>query len=128
MSIENMKDGGTAKLEAVSYLNKNTLDTKQLQPEDAMRLNEKPNDGGPAFPRSAAYSPDCGTLAGAEGMSLLDYFAGQAMAGMLANESITNGLDAITDSDGEDVPWVIAMDAYDQAEEMLHERERRMKK
>lgn len=120
MSIENMKDGGTAKLEAVSYLNKNTLDTKQLQPEDAMRLNEKPNDGGPAFP--ALWSADN------NGMSLLDYFAGQAMAGMLANESITNGLDAITDSEGEDVPWVIAMDAYDQAEEMLHEREMRMKK
>ena len=127
-----MKDGGTAKLEAVSYLNKNTLDTKQLQPEDAMRLNEKPNDGGPAFPRPYADDqhtpPDAEYKQAQPGMSLLDYFAGQAMAGMLANESITNGLDAITDSEGEDVPWVIAMDAYDQAEEMLHERERRMKK
>lgn len=47
-------------------------------------------DGGPAFPQAliqndagvnvpAAYAPD------ASGMSLRDYFAGQALAGLLAN-------------------------------------------
>lgn len=90
------------------------------------------NDGGPAFPRSYADDqhtpPDAEYKQAQPGMSLLDYFAGQAMAGMLANESITNGLNAIADSEDEDVPQMIAIDAYEQAEAMLTERERRMKK
>ena len=36
------------------------------------------NTGGPAFPQAEDY-PGC------EGMSLRDHYAGQAMAGMLAN-------------------------------------------
>jgi len=128
MSIENMKDGGTAKLEAVSYSNKNTLDTKQLQPEDAMRLNEKPNDGGPAFPRSAAFSPECGTLAGTDGMSLLDWFAGQVAGAIHSSSRRMVEYDLVRDRTVPSVEHMIAIDAYDQAEEMLFERERRMKK
>ena len=40
------------------------------------------NDGGPAYPVS--FGPD-GTPGYADGMSLRDYFAGQALAGMVSN-------------------------------------------
>ena len=40
------------------------------------------NDGGPAFPLPLGSE----TTQGSEGMSLLDYFAGHALAGMCANE------------------------------------------
>jgi len=40
------------------------------------------NDGGPAFPLPLGSQ----TTQGNEGMSLRDYFAGQALAGMCANE------------------------------------------
>ena len=45
-------------------------------------MSEEPNDGGPAFP---AMTPGgyC-----TPGMSLRDWFAGQALAGMLANEHL----------------------------------------
>ena len=62
---------------------------------------DKPNDGGPAFP--------VGLL---PGMSLRDYFAGQAMAGQLA------------DPDGEIDPKLIAKWSYAYANAMLAEREK----
>ena len=61
----------------------------------------KPNDGGPAFP--------VGLL---PGMSLRDYFAGQAMGGQLA------------DPDGEIDPKLIARWSYAYADAMLAEREK----
>ena len=62
---------------------------------------DKPNDSGPAFP--------VGLL---PGMSLRDYFAGQAMAGQLA------------DPDGEIDPKLIARWSYAYADAMLAEREK----
>ena len=62
---------------------------------------DKPNDGGPAFP--------VGLL---PGMSLRDYFAGQAMGGQLA------------DPDGEIDPKLIARWSYAYADAMLAEREK----
>lgn len=127
-----MKDGGTAKLEAVSYLNKNTLDTKQLQPEDAMRLNEKPNDGGPAFPRPYADDqhtpPDAEYKQAQPGMSLLDLFAGQVIGAIHSSSRRMAEYYIERERTGLSVEHIIAIDAYYQAEEMLHERERRMKK
>lgn len=41
-------------------------------------------DGGPAFPSGVAVSPMGDVDYGDPGMSLLDYFAGQALAGILA--------------------------------------------
>ena len=41
----------------------------------------QPNDGGPAFPRAGS---DC--VKAQEGMSLRDWFAGQALAGMGASD------------------------------------------
>ena len=49
-----------------------------------------------------------------EGMSLRDYFAGQALAGMLANRNVGG------DVKGEE----IAMNAYRAADHMLAEREK----
>lgn len=40
------------------------------------------NDGGPAFPVQSIYSEDHGT--NSRGMTLRDYFAGQALAGICA--------------------------------------------
>lgn len=42
------------------------------------------NDGGRAFPVCVADSPTHGVVYGIDGMSLRDYFAGQAIAGALA--------------------------------------------
>ena len=64
---------------------------------------DKLNDSGPAFP-----CPEYGDT----GMSLRDYFAGQAMAGQLA------------DPDGEIDPKLIARWSYAYADAMLAEREK----
>lgn len=50
-----------------------------------------PNDGGPAFPapmwtRQADGQPMCPQEFGLGGMTLRDYFAGQALAGLLASQ------------------------------------------
>lgn len=52
-------------------------------------------DGGPAFPRPASEDATYGTLADGnsvvreqDGMTLRDYFAGQALTGLLAERSI----------------------------------------
>jgi hypothetical protein len=42
------------------------------------------NDGGPAFPRPVSHSDEGGTHFGFTGMTLRDYFAGQALAGICA--------------------------------------------
>ena len=49
---------------------------------DAAATPEQPTtDGGPAFPRTAAY-----THTAQKGMSLRDWFAGQALVGMQVND------------------------------------------
>lgn len=52
-------------------------------------MSEQRNDGGPAFPapmsQQTASNQDCAPYQG--GMSLRDWFAGQALAGLLANSS-----------------------------------------
>lgn len=42
------------------------------------------NDGGPAFPEAIAIGPSGDIYPGMGGMALRDWFAGQALAGMLA--------------------------------------------
>jgi hypothetical protein len=73
------------------------------------------NDGGHAFPIADAYDADGRLIAyGNAGMTLRDWFAGQVLAGMLANpEVMLNGFD------------VVARRAYNTADVMLDERERR---
>lgn len=67
----------------------------------------KKSDGGPAFPQSGE------TFIGQEGMTLRDWFAGQALAGLLSPEAYT--------SQG----WTIAVarDAYEIADAMIAARE-----
>lgn len=66
---------------------------------------DQTNDGGPAFP---------GETWGSKGMSLRDYFAGQALAGMLANPELP------TDAE------YIAKWSYLNADAMLAERQKGM--
>ena len=67
------------------------------------------NDGGPAFPYPDEHVPNVG-------MSLLDYFAGQALTGNLANQDTSGGYEDF------------AKHAYEYAAAMLAERERRQKR
>lgn len=47
-------------------------------------------DGGPAFPRAASPNLGAGGNMGHDGMSLRDWFAGQALAGLMATDSIAS--------------------------------------
>jgi hypothetical protein len=68
-------------------------------------MSEKDN-GGPAFPITA------GQQVYAQGMTLRDWFAGQAMAGMLADPNVK----------GHGIFEIVARDAYKTADAMLAER------
>ena len=47
-------------------------------------MNTPYNDGGQAFPRPVSFSEEGGTHRGCLGMTLRDWFAGQAMTGFIA--------------------------------------------
>ena len=72
----------------------------------------KPNDGGPAFPRSA--SQHSGPQ---EGMSLRDWFAGKALEGIMASPRL---ISVLSESKQDPVSC-----AFDMAEFMIHERGKR---
>lgn len=72
------------------------------------------NDGGPAFPRP--YS--CQNIPAQRGMSLRDYFAGQALAGMLA----ANGVMEEATKVGDQPQIGLAVVAYNIADAMIAER------
>ena len=67
------------------------------------------NDGGAAFPRPVSFSEEGGTHRGTLGMTLRDYFAGQALAG-IDNDFSAQGR---------------AIWAYECADAMLAARERK---
>jgi hypothetical protein len=70
------------------------------------------NDGGPAFPRPAAFSnAERTACTEQDGMTLRDWFAGQALAGLLRDGIDVHGID---DS---------AYLAYEMADAMLKARE-----
>ena len=75
-------------------------------------MADKRNDGGPAFPCMA---PENIHPAATSGMSLRDWFAGQALAGLVANP--TNHLRFNSEDDAEYV--------YKIADALLAERETR---
>jgi len=79
-------------------------------------MNTQPNDGGPAFPISHPGITPKNEIAASQmiGMTLRDYFAGQALQGILSNPSF----DSIT-------PREYASDAYGLADSMLAARERK---
>ena len=72
---------------------------------------DQTNDGGPAFPRTPFDVNDY-TGDGSSGMSLRDWFAGQALAGLLANPKL------VTDAK------YIAKWSYFNADAMLAERQK----
>lgn len=77
------------------------------------------NDGGPAFPVREAdrFNPDNNethTIEQHWGMSLRDYFAGQALAGMLSRQTTVDEWPTFTE---------FAKDAYRYANAMLKARE-----
>ena len=68
----------------------------------------KKNDGGPAFPDAVAVSPSGGVYYGTSaGMSLRDWFAGQALAGLCTSN-----------------PGYAAKQAYQHADAMIAERDK----
>lgn len=73
-------------------------------------MDDKIDDGGPAFPteNSAAHHP---------GMSLRDWFAGQALAGLLSDASLNNCVDFEGIDD-------YASAAFDAADAMLEARKK----
>ncbi len=98
------------------------------------------NNGGPAFPRAASHSQAGGTHHGYVGMTLRDYFAGQAVGELIREQSeierdeqkyggekLTAGsLPYFGDCIGFDCPaGKIAFSAYDIADAMLAVRERK---
>lgn len=88
-------------------------------------MSETRNDGGPAFARPASEHTKNGTCPDGNdprdaqaGMSLRDWFAGQALAGMMAQGFIPNQA-----GQSSHVQWNYADAAYAMADAMLKARE-----
>ena len=77
-------------------------------------MAQKTNDGGPAFPRTAG-----SFCAPHEGMSLRDYFAGQALAGLMTQGNISRTSISV---------GALAAAVYDIADALLELREDGLKK
>lgn len=77
----------------------------------------KVNDGGQAFPQPLCYSPEGEAWPAYPGMSLRDWFAGQALAGICANGHTPWSPNVADIEDAE-----VARAAYDLADAMLGAR------
>ena len=78
------------------------------------------NDGGPAF---ASGNPEQG---GYKGMSLRDYFAGQAICGLLSmasSEAVLSELAGMSIRGNIKVSELLAVKAYNHADAMIAHRE-----
>ena len=84
----------------------------------------KENNGGPALPFSMhpehGFGPSASTC---DGMSMRDWFAGQALAGLCASHAHTNSSGYPNNTD--DIIQ-ISIDSYKIAEGMLAERQKRI--
>ena len=91
------------------------------------------NDGGAAFPRPVSFSEEGGTHRGTLGMTLRDYFAGQALAGFVGQwekEIYESGVDEISNEKRSErlrAEWIqrAANTSYGYADAMLAARERK---
>lgn len=85
-------------------------------------MSEK-NNGGAAFPfqpkgpNGEPWSPEYG-------MTLRDYFAGQALAGIMANNEYLLGAKKVSNADKTTSMKLVAQSAYEFADAMLKERDR----
>lgn len=81
------------------------------------------NDGGPAFPRQSvvADANDNSFKLGHPGMSLRDWFAGQALAGSMGT---AHGLGHLTSLERRELFAKMASIIYEIADSMIKERER----
>lgn len=84
--------------------------------EQKKHRDEEFDDGGPAFPKANKYPCE------QDGMTLRDYFAGQAIAGILANGS--SGAAETAAESGFTTTRVIAMTAYKLADALIVERQK----
>jgi hypothetical protein len=89
------------------------------------------NDGGPAFPATPAIDPNGGFIrpadVGCEGMSLRDYFAAQAILGLMtepisSNQSLAQYLSAAEPGDADNKGARMARASYAMADAMLKAR------
>ena len=95
----------------------------------------KTGNGGPAFPESVAVEDGAvtGSRSTAQGMTLRDYFAGQALAGLTAsvsNEEPASWLlkrveDTLGEVTAENVRQYLAETSYRRATAMIVEKRRR---
>lgn len=74
-------------------------------------MSKKPENPA-AFPVNATNEPNPGAYAAEPGVSLRDYFAGQALVGIMSSIPPTMRYE----------PWQVALDAYTTADAMLAER------
>lgn len=79
------------------------------------------NNGGPAFPEAIAVSPSGDVYPGMGGMTLRDYFAGQALASM--DSKTKDKIFVLAERAGLDVADVMASSSYEIADAMLKARE-----
>ena len=77
-------------------------------------------DNPPAFPHLEAHDPSFAYVA--TGMTLRDWFAGQALAGLCANPSVMQSVAKLGPSEG---AKVIATMVHDISNALLAEREKR---
>lgn len=83
-------------------------------------MSDTPTDGGPAFARGSTLYPNSTLFTESQtGMSLRDWFAGQALAGQLASMSTAAAVAGIRQ---EDAPRWCARSAYMFADAMLAAR------
>ncbi len=72
-----------------------------------MSSTTKHEDGGPAFPNTAEMMSVMGGVGG-QGMSLLDYFAGQALLGILAGPGSRDGVSRTEWFDAPETAYALA--------------------
>ena len=91
----------------------------------------KIDTGGPAYPTRGSVTfiqntdgTRTATPADTGGMTLLDWFAGQAMAGILGNPALANAITKRHPKNIDSVEWVVDA-AYVTAAAMLAEKRRR---
>ena len=86
---------------------------------------------GKAFPEitQISYNPNHNiySVDGYEGMDLIDYFAGKALQGYVGSAELQQ-LAFLAKNTDETVESIVAMAAYDFAEAMMKEREKRQNK